>query len=395
MRKLIILTILISLGAGGWWFFTVDRGPKVSYITEPLKRGDLTQFVTATGTIEAMNTVSVGSQVSGNLAQVLVDYNDQVTVGQLLAVIDPTLFQADVDRARASLATAQADLAQGKASLSHSQRNLERKRELVERNLIAKVNQDDAELSYHSARATLLALEGKVAQARASLTRSETDLANTRIVSPVKGVVIAKKVETGQTVAASFSAPELFTIAEDLRHMKVETDVDEADIGAIRTGQRASFTVDAYPNRVFEGKVDRIRLAPNVSNNVVTYTVEIGIGNDDLSLYPGMTAEVNIVTAQVHDVLMAPSSALRITMPGEGGESRGNRRSSNGGNGTVYTLSGDIPVPVKVKTGMAQDRWIEIVGDLQEGTEVIIEVSSGGSQSRGGSPFGPGPGGRR
>ncbi len=393
MRKLIFLALLISLGAGGWWFFLREGEPQISFITEPLKRGDLTQSVTATGTIEAVNTVSVGSQVSGNLAQVLADYNDQVTKGQLLAVIDPTLFQADVDRARASLATAQADLAQGKASLSHSLRALERKKELVNRNLIAKVDQDDAELAYQSARATLLALEGKVAQARASLTRSETDLANTRIVSPVKGVVIAKKVETGQTVAASFSAPELFTIAEDLRHMKVETDVDEADIGAIRVGQPTSFTVDAYPSRVFKGKVDRIRLAPNVNSNVVTYTVEIGVSNDDLSLYPGMTAEVNIVTAKVNDVLMAPSSALRITMPGQGGNGKNGKKSSNGG--TVYTLSGDSPVPMKVKTGMAQDGWIEVIGDLQEGVEVVVEVISNGSSSRGGSPFGPTPGGRR
>ncbi len=393
MRKLLILALLISLGAGGWWFFLREGEPQISYITESLKRGDLTQFVTATGTIEAVNTVSVGSQVSGNLAQVLVDYNDQVTEGQLLAVIDPTLFQADVDRARASLATAQADLAQGKASLSHSLRTLERKRELVRRNLIAKADQDDAELSYQSARATLMALEGKVSQARASLTRSETDLANTRIVSPVNGVVIAKKVETGQTVAASFSAPELFTIAEDLRHMKVETDVDEADIGTIRVGQPTSFTVDAYPSRVFKGKVDRIRLAPNVNSNVVTYTVEIGVSNDDLSLYPGMTAEVNILTARVSDVLMAPSSALRITMPGEGDNGKNGKKASNGG--TVYTLSGDSPVPVKVKTGMAQDGWIEVIGDLQEGVEVVVEVISNGSSSRGGSPFGPTPGRRR
>lgn len=394
MRKLIILAVLISLGAGGWWLFLREGEPQISYFTEPLKRGDLTQFVTATGTIEAVNTVSVGSQVSGNLAQVLVDYNDQVSVGQLLAVIDPTLFQADVDRARASLTTAQADLAQGKASLSHSLRALERKRELVGRNLIAKVDQDDAELAYQSARATLLALEGKVAQARASLTRSETDLANTRIVSPVNGVVIAKKVETGQTVAASFSAPELFTIAEDLRHMKVETDVDEADIGAIRVGQPTSFTVDAYPSRVFKGKVGRIRLAPNVNSNVVTYTVEIGVSNDDLSLYPGMTAEVNILTARVSDVLMAPSSALRITMPEEGGNGKNGKKASNGG-GTIYTLSGDTPIPVKVKTGMAQDGWIEVIGDLQEGVEVVVEVISNGSSSRGGSPFGPTPGRRR
>lgn len=393
MRKLLILAVLISLGAGGWWFFLREGEPQISYITEPLKRGDLTQSVTATGTIEAVNTVSVGSQVSGNLAQVLADYNDQVTKGQLLAVIDPTLFQADVDRARASLATAQADLAQGKASLSHSLRALERKKELVNRNLIAKVDQDDAELAYQSARATLLALEGKVAQARASLTRSETDLANTRIVSPVKGVVIAKKVETGQTVAASFSAPELFTIAEDLRHMKVEADVDEADIGVIKVGQPTSFTVDAYPSRVFKGNVDRIRLAPNVNSNVVTYTVEIGVSNDDLSLYPGMTAEVNIVTARVNDVLMAPSSALRITMPGQGGNGKNGKKSSNGG--TVYTLSGDSPVPMKVKTGMVQDGWIEVIGDLQEGVEVVVEVISNGSSSRGGSPFGPTPGGRR
>lgn len=393
MRKLLILALLISLGAGGWWFFLREGEPQISYITESLKRGDLTQFVTATGTIEAVNTVSVGSQVSGNLAQVLVDYNDQVTEGQLLAVIDPTLFQADVDRARASLATAQADLAQGKASLSHSLRTLERKRELVKRNLIAKADQDDAELSYQSARATLMALEGKVSQARASLTRSETDLANTRIVSPVNGVVIAKKVETGQTVAASFSAPELFTIAEDLRHMKVETDVDEADIGTIRVGQPTSFTVDAYPSRIFKGKVDRIRLAPNVNSNVVTYTVEIGVSNDDLSLYPGMTAEVNILTARVSDVLMAPSSALRITMPGEGDNGKNGKKGSNGG--TVYTLSGDSPVPVKVKTGMAQDGWIEVIGDLQEGVEVVVEVISNGSSSRGGSPFGPTPSRRR
>lgn len=384
MKKIAIILALISLAAGAWWFFIREKEPQISYVTEPLKRGDLTQSITATGTIEAMNTVSVGSQVSGNLAQVLVDYNDQVTKGQLLAAIDPTLFQADVDKANASLATAYGDLAQGKASLAHSLRALERKKELVSKNLIARVNQDDAELAYQSARAILMALEGKIAQAKASLTRAKTDLDNTRIISPVNGVVIAKKIETGQTVAASFSAPELFTIAEDLRHMKVEADVDEADIGLIKAGQPTSFTVDAYPDRVFEGKVDRIRLAPNVNSNVVTYTVEIGVSNNDLSLYPGMTAEVNIVTATVKDVLMAPASALRVTLPGKKGE-------------TVYTVnSGDKPTPISVKTGMAQDRWIEISGEIKEGTEVVVEViSNGGASSKGGGLFGSTPGGRR
>ncbi len=383
-KTIVLLLAVTAVGAGMWWHGNRESTEKTFYRTELLRRGDMSKSISATGTIEARNTVLVGSQVSGNLSDVLVDYNDAVEKGQLLAVIDPTLFQSEVEEARASLATAQANLAEGKASLSHADRALSRKRELVQRNLIARVDLDDAELSANTARATLRALEGKVAQATAALRSAETNLGHTRIVSPVKGVVVGKEVDAGQTVAASFSAPELFTIAEDLRRMRVEADVDEADIGSVRDGQDVEFTVDAYPDRTFTGKVDRIRLAPNETDNVVTYTVEVEVSNDDLSLYPGMTAEISILTDLRENVLMAPSAALRV-LDGKGD--------------TLFVLqSGDSPTPVKITTGLTQDRWVQISGDLSEGTPVVVETATGkASEEKGGSLFGPpaGPGRRR
>ncbi|MCF4151075.1 efflux RND transporter periplasmic adaptor subunit [Dethiosulfovibrio sp. F2B] len=392
MKKLFALVLIAAIGAGIWWYRGDGEKQRISYRTESLRRGDMVKTVSATGTLEAINTVLVGSQVSGNLSEVLVDYNDEVTKGQLLARIDPTLFQANVDKAEAALLTAQADLAEGRASLAHANRALARKKELVGRNLIAKVDLDDAELSVATARASLRALEGKVAQAKASLSSAKTDLAHTEIVSPINGVVTAKEVDEGQTVAASLSAPELFTIAEDLRRMRVEADIDEADIGSIKEGQDVSFTVDAYPSRTFSGKVDRIRLAPTETDNVVTYTVEIGVSNDDLSLYPGMTAEVAVVTDRREDVLMAPSAALRVDIPTQEGEPHGG---SLNGSGVLFTLSGDSPVPVPVKTGLAENRWVQVSGEVSEETRVVVEVlSDGSSEEKGGGLFGPGPGRR-
>jgi len=332
-RSLIIsLLILAVIGAGayGTWR-TWDRGgdsPK--FKLAKIESGPLTAAVSATGTLSPVVSVQVGSQVSGQIKEILVDFNSLVKSGQLIARLDPETYehrvrqaQADVDAARAGQGVQQAEVARARANLSNAQRDYERKKTLVEKNFISPAERDTAQNTLDAARAALASAEAQVKngeavvrQREAQLAAARVDLERTSIKAPVDGIVVKRSIEPGQTVAASLQAPELFVIAKNLTDMQVETSIDEADVGRVRLGQKASFTVDAFAGRHFEGEVRQVRKAATVVSNVVTYTVVISAANPDLTLLPGMTANVRIITAQKDKVLKAPNAALRFRPAG-------------------------------------------------------------------------------
>ena len=303
------------------------------YETARVDRGRIVAQVTATGTLSALVTVQVGSQVSGRIQQLFVDFNSPVKKGQLIAKIDPQLFQATLEQARANHIAARADLARAKVQAADAARQLARTRSLAERKLVAQADLDTAQATAEGAQAGVDAAAGKVEQARASLQQAQVNLAYTNIISPINGTVISRSVDVGQTVAASLQAPTLFVIAEDLAKMQVDTSVAEADIGKLRAGMDASFTVDAFPGRRFRGTVRQIRNAPQNVQNVVTYDAVVDVGNPDLELRPGMTANVSFVFADRADVLRVPNGALRFRPSAElqAGASRRRRRGRSPG----------------------------------------------------------------
>jgi HlyD family secretion protein len=355
-RKTLFFTILLLLAGAAFGYFYFFRNPEsaVQYRTAKVERGSISAFVTANGTINPVITVLVGSQVSGTIQKLYADYNSRVTTGQLIAQIDPAIFQAQVsqakakvENAKAAFLNAQADIASARSNIESSKanvikagvavddtrRNLNRALELFSRNLISASDRDSAQTAYDSAQAQLEAARAQqkaseaqldsaqaklesaraqIKQAEAELDLAQVNLNHTRITAPVNGIVISRNVDVGQTVAASLQAPTLFTIAQDLTEMQVETNVSEADIGRVAVGQETSFTVDAFPNMTFRGKVTDIRNAPVTVQNVVTYNVIIQVRNPDLKLRPGMTANASILVARRDDVLRIPNAALRF-----------------------------------------------------------------------------------
>jgi HlyD family secretion protein len=375
--------------------------------TAKLERGKIVAKVTATGTLSALVTVQVGSQVSGRIAELHADFNSTVKKGQLIARIDPQLFQATVEQQRANLVAAQGNLAKAKAQAVDAQRQAERARSLAEKKLIAQADADTAVSNADALVAGVQAADGQVAQARAALNSAEVNLAYTTILSPTNGVVISRNVDVGQTVAASLAAPTLFVIAEDLAKMQVDTSVAEADVGRLAAGMAAHFTVDAYPSEIFRGKVRQIRNAPQTVQNVVTYDAVIDVDNTDLKLRPGMTANVTFVYAQKDDVLRVPNAALRFRPPpgmvsdgagrpasrpdgvarADGGERpAGGPPARGGGKGgesgaeapdlrTVWTLKDEKAAPARVKTGISDGSFTEVVeGTLAAGDVVITDA---------------------
>ena len=309
--------IAAGIAWGVWYGFFRDEGTEYVYRTQPVTRGSISATVSATGSVNPVEMVDVGTQVSGTLKEIYVDYNSRVTKGQLVATLDTDMLQSRVDEAKASLALAQARVTSARASAADADRTFKRNKELWSRNLIARSELDAAETKLSLARASLAEHNAQVVQARASLKQAETSLGYARIVSPVDGVVIARKVDVGQTVAASLQTPTLFSIARDLTRMQIEASVDEADIGRIAEGQKASCRFDAWPDTTFEGTVTQVRLKSTVVSNVVTYTVIIRVDNSELKLKPSMTANVTIVTEEKKDVLKVPAAALRFTPPGD------------------------------------------------------------------------------
>jgi HlyD family secretion protein len=308
------LVALVAVGtAGTWTYYTRSRSqPAPTVATAVVTRGDVVETVDATGTLQAVTTVQVGTQVSGTIKALHADFNTRVRRGQVIAELEPSLFDTQVEQARASLTRLEADVRRAEVQLEDAQQKLRRARELAGRELIAASDLDTAEISARVADAALRGAQAQVVQARASLHQTEVNLAHTIIKAPIDGVVISRNVDVGQTVAASMQAPTLFVIARDLREMQVEASIAESDIGRIRTGQSVTFGVDAYPAEVFTGGVSQVRLQPVIEQNVVSYVTVIDVPNPDLRLKPGMTANVTVEIARASNVLRVPNAALRV-----------------------------------------------------------------------------------
>jgi len=377
---------VLLIAAASWFFFHNNKGP--SFKTVKAVRGELQAAVTATGTVNAVTTVLVGTQVSGTIKELYVDYNSLVKKGQALAQIDPASFQAQVDQARANLRLAEANVEKAAAAAQDAKRTFERNRTLYTSNFIARSDLDTAETNAASNTAALSAARAQVQQSRAALTLAETNLHYTRILSPVNGTVISRSIDVGQTVAASFQTPTLFTIAQDLTRMQIDTNVDEADIGRVIVGQAVTFTVDAYPESPFQGEVSEIRNAPITVQNVVTYDVVVKVANPDLKLKPGMTANVSIIIDRRSAALKVPNAALRFRPPdSEGKAASASVRPKEGkdaGRGqAIWVLEGKTPKRVAVTAGISDGQYTEIVsGDLREGQDVIIEALGAGNNKQ-------------
>lgn len=380
-RKLSVLFLILALTAAAYWYWqSIQPPPGGQYRTVSVDRGEIVKTVSANGTLNPVVLVNVGTQVSGTVQKLYADFNDRVKAGKVLAELDPALFRAAVEQSRANLANA-------KASLQLAEANERRARELWGKDYIARAELDQAVQALGAARA-------QVAAASATVKRDETNLGYSVIVSPVSGIVVSRNVDVGQTVAASFQTPTLFAIAQDLKRMQIDTTVAEADVGGVKVGQTARFTVDAFQGREFEGKVRQIRLNSQVLQNVVTYNVVIDVANPEETLLPGMTAFVNIVIAERADVLRIPTAALRFR-PADSGEpvrppqgtGRPPRRAAESAEKTVYRLEQGKPVPVAIAPGIADGKFTEVLaGDLRAGDALVVEdlsqAASGQGQGR-------------
>lgn len=371
------------------------------YETVTADNGGIVAKVSATGTLSALVTVQVGSQVSGRIQQLLVDYNTPVKKGQLIAKIDPQLFEAAVEQARANVVAAQGNLVKAQAQAVDGDRQYRRARALFERQLIAQAEVDTSQTNAKVLEAQVEAAKGSLAQAQAALHQARVNLAYTSIVSPTNGVVIARSVDVGQTVAASLQAPVLFLIAEDLAKMQVNTSVAEADVGKLRDGMKATFTVDAYPSERFTGTVRQIRNAPQVLQNVVTYDAVIDVENAALKLKPGMTANVTFIYAEKSGVVRIPNAALRFRPPPEflsqlpQGEKGRLQERATPDQRTVWVLREQRPKAVLLTIGISDGSVTEIVeGGVLAGDRLITDIR-GASTSASGGRMGQGGGFRR
>jgi HlyD family secretion protein len=368
MKKILIIGVIIIVVAVTGFVLFRGKGNEPKFRTEKVIRGDVEMAVTATGTVNPVTTVLVGTQVSGTIKNIYVDFNSPVKKGQLIARIDPALFDAQVNQARANLLAAKANVEKAEATLVDAKRTMERNKELLAKDLIAQSDFDTAETNYETAKASVSAAKAQVVQSEAALNSTETNLYYTKIVSPVDGIVVSRNVDVGQTVAASFQTPTLFSIAQDLTKMQIDTNVAEADIGNVKFGQDVEFTVDAYPDTTFKGRVSQVRNAPITVQNVVTYDAVIQVDNPELELKPGMTANVSIIISAKKDVLKIPNAALRFK-PSE----KGSASSEKKGPG-VWILEKDKPKRIPLSLGISDGSYTELVtGDLKEGQEVIVE----------------------
>jgi HlyD family secretion protein len=383
MKKILItVLVLILFSAAAFALFGANRNNQ-KYRTEKVTRGDIEASITATGKVDAVTTVLVGTQVSGTISNIYVDFNSPVKKGQLIAQIDPSIFQAQVAQARANLFSAKANVDRAVVALADAKRNMNRQKELFARHLIARSDLDSAETAHDTAQTQVSAADAQLNQAEAALKVAETNLKYTRIVSPVNGIVVSRSVDIGQTVAASFQTPTLFTIAQDLTKMQVNASVAEADIGKIKLGQPVEFTVDAFPESPFAGSVSEIRNAPVEEQNVVTYDVIVKVDNPELMLKPGMTANVIIVVESKKNVLKIPNAALRFR-PSLKKEAEGQREKGQ----AVWILQNKEPKRVAVTTGISDGIQTELVsGDINEGQELIVDsLEKPKNQSRSSGP---------
>lgn len=386
-KKALVIAAVAAIATLAVWLLSGGKKEeKITFDTAAVAPANIMNSITATGTIEPVTSVTVGTQVSGIVNKLFVDYNSVVKKGQVIAELDKTNLMSQLNTAKTQLATAQ-------SQLNYQTANYKRYKTLFEKGLVAADDFDNAKLSYTQAKE-------QVASAKEEVQRAQTNLSYATITSPIDGVVLSKSVEEGQTVAASFSTPELFTIAQDLTNMQVVADVDEADIGDVKEGERVSFTVDAYPDDTFEGEVKQVRQETTTTNNVVTYEVVISAPNADLKLKPGLTANVTIYTAERKGVLSVPSKALRFTPQKE---TVGKMKIVDVANAKnkVWTIEGNSIVAHKVNIGMTDGTNTQIVGGIAEGTKVITGLNVTGGEEKmpmeaqgEKSPFAPGPPGK-
>ena len=371
---LVLIVLVIWLLSGG------KKEEKVTFDTAKVEKKDIHTSITATGTIEPVTSVTVGTQVSGIVSKLFVDYNSVVKKGQVIAELDKTNLISELNTAKANLSSAQ-------STLNYETTNFQRYQTLYDKGLVSANDYENARLSYDKARQ-------QVATSRESVQKAQTNLGYATITSPIDGVVLSKSVEEGQTVAASFNTPELFTIAKDLTDMRVIADIDEADIGGVKEGQRVTFTVDAFPDDHFEGAVTQVRQQATTESNVVTYQVVISAPNKDLKLKPGLTANVTIYTLELEDALAIPAKALRF-MPNEALLKEGQTIEDTEASQKVWTLEGNIFKAHAVETGTTNGILTEIKSGISEGTEVLVDfnINDGDNPQQGqaSNPFMPRP----
>jgi HlyD family secretion protein len=442
MKKVLLIVVILLLIAGSFagWYFSGSTGSRGFFITEKASIGDIRTTISATGSLAALTTVEVGSQISGNILKLYADFNDKVSEGQLLAQLDSSTYEAQVQQAKANLENAiaaeksieaqlknleasmlnakseiqisKANVRKAEVSVEDAERNYRRVKELFEKKLVSAADRDQAltalemqkanleasKAQLESAKTRIMSISAqmeaekaqkqgaiaRVEQMQAQLNIAQINLSRTKIFSPIDGVVISREVDVGQTVAASLQAPRLFIIAQDLRQMQIDTAVDEADIGQVRKGQKVKFTVDAYRNKTFEGEIHQVRLSPVESSNVITYSVMVNLKNDELLLKPGMTANVEIVAANKTDVLRIPTKALYFKATGRMAEKLERVKESLATDSLPIWVKGKTPELRTVKMGISNNEYIEVLdGDLKEGEEVIL--SSEGRSENGSS----------
>ena len=379
-RHIVIAGSIACIAAAGIIGFAGSK--QVKYTTRHVKLCTITQVVEASGTINPVNTVSVGSTVSGLIKEIYVDFNSEVKKGQPMAQIDPANFIATVQQNEAQIANAQANLARLQAVMDYDYKMYVRYKNLYAKNFIAKSELDQVESTYRSDLAQINAAKAQIAQYQASLKTAKTNLGYTKIIAPVDGTVISHEIDLGQPVAASFQAPQLFTIAQDLTEMQIEVNVSEADIGKVKEGQDVTYTLDGYADSLFKGKVTQVRLASTTTSNVVTYSVIVDVKNEDLKLKPGMTANVSIITNQRNDVLCLPNIALKFTP-----NTDGKKYEKQG----VWVLKHNKPVRYDIKTGAGNDNFTELISkDIQENDAIITGIKGKNTTAQNKRRRGPG-----
>ena len=398
-----IVGVVVAIAVIAWLLSRGKKDDTVNFTTEAVAPANIENSVTATGSIEAVKTVTVGTQVSGIIDKLYVDYNSVVKKGQVIAELDKQNLLSQLNSSKAALSQAQANLTSAMSDLAYQKANYQRYRTLYNKGLIAANDYEQARLSWQAAAATVAERRDAVASAREEVNRAQTNLSYAVITSPIDGVVISKSVEEGQTVAASYSTPTLFTIAKDLKDMRVIADVDEADIGGVKVGQRVTFTVDAYPDDTFEGAVTQVRQEATTTNNVVTYEVVISAPNQDLKLKPGLTANVTIYTQETKGVLSVPSKALRFTPEKDAVGGRKIKDIANA-KSKVWTLEGNTLVAHRVTVGATDGTHTQILSGIKKGQKVITgyaatqttdDTDDNNSSDNSRSPFAPGPMGNK
>jgi HlyD family secretion protein len=401
LRLGVVLLLIVGIGFGVVRYRAAHRVPDVQYKTAVAEKHRIVGRVTASGTLSALVTVLVGTQVSGRIQKLNADFNSKVKKGQLVAKIDPQIFEATVAQSRANYSQAQASLVNAEAQAKNADLQLARTQSLREQGLAAQADLDTAEATAAMAHASIAMQKANLEQAAASLHQAQVNLSYTSIMSPIDGVVISRSVDVGQTVAASLSAPTLFTIAQDLTKMQVDTNVAEGDVGRLQVAMPTYFTVDSFPGQRFRGKIREIRNAAQTVQNVVTYDAVIDVENTDLKLRPGMTANVTVIYAERPDALAVPNSALRFHPPGSaaaapsgsgargrGGHSRSTSADDKPEARTVYVLRGGEPQPVSIHTGLSDGTTTEVIdGELNEGDPVVVDAV--GSEGAASAPSGP------